>query len=118
MTAREYALARGWDFGCIEATAREGVSSEDYEALQGTGLTPAALQEWCRTRLHEEGPYMVCDGRDDVISRHVTSREAYIALVRLAKRGEMDAYVAGPGSGAAPVNLYYVDRAGNVLTSG
>ena len=29
----EYALVRGWDFGCIEATAERGLADADVEAI-------------------------------------------------------------------------------------
>ncbi|TXH99576.1 MAG: hypothetical protein E6Q76_19705 [Rhizobium sp.] len=52
----EYALARGWDFGCIEDTARLGVSPEDHEALVDTwGLkAPEKLLAWCKQTVAEK----------------------------------------------------------------
>lgn len=53
MTPNEYALARGWDYGCIEDTARKGVCEADIAALQATNLTPEALHLWCAARVLE-----------------------------------------------------------------
>jgi hypothetical protein len=53
MDAHEYALARGWDFWQIAATATLGVAPEDRAALADTDLSPEALRDWCRRQLRD-----------------------------------------------------------------
>lgn len=49
--AHGYVLAAGWDFTCIEDTARLGVSVTDAEGL--TGAEQDALYAYCRSRVEE-----------------------------------------------------------------
>ena len=42
----QYAIAQGWDFTCIEATAARGVSEADAEVL--TRAQCSRLLAWCR----------------------------------------------------------------------
>lgn len=53
MTAHEFALAMGWDFSAIEATAKNGVSAYDIEALESTDLTEAEVLAWCKEQVNE-----------------------------------------------------------------
>ena len=53
MTAREYALAQGWDFSHIKATAVKGVSPYDVEALATTDLPPSDLLAYCVERAQD-----------------------------------------------------------------
>jgi hypothetical protein len=53
MTPHNYALARGWDFTCIEDTARLGVSDADRDGLADAGITPYEMIEWCKKQVSE-----------------------------------------------------------------
>lgn len=50
-TPQAFALANGWDFCCIEATAAKGVSPVDVEALAETSVTADELLTWCREQV-------------------------------------------------------------------
>jgi phytoene/squalene synthetase len=62
----EFAETNGWDFTCIEDTARLGVSEVDVERLRETDVTPADLLGWCRKRLAYVATALIARARDDV----------------------------------------------------
>ena len=53
LTPHEYALARGWSYEHIEATARLGAAEEDQQVLGAAEV--AALVAWCVDRVEAEG---------------------------------------------------------------
>jgi hypothetical protein len=54
-TPHEFALANGWDAVCVEATAERGVSPEDVDRLEETGVTEGELVSWCREMVAADG---------------------------------------------------------------
>lgn len=50
-TPHEFALANGWDWTCIVATAEFGVSDVDVEALAETDVSEEQLLTWCRQQV-------------------------------------------------------------------
>lgn len=48
-TASQYAIDAGWDYSCVEATARLGVSEADSEGL--TESQQADLLAFCKARV-------------------------------------------------------------------
>ena len=51
MTPERFAEINGWDRTCVEATARDGVSDEDYDRLSESDLTDEELLAWCRAQV-------------------------------------------------------------------
>ena len=50
-TPSQYAIDAGWDYTCVEATAKKGVSEEDADGL--TDQQQSDLLAFCRTRVGE-----------------------------------------------------------------
>ena len=50
----QYALDHGWDFSCVEATARLGIAEEDEIELEETPGAARELLRWCREKVSQE----------------------------------------------------------------